>query len=1116
MYQMFYNCKSLKYLDLFSLFEKAQSIFEMFKEASTNFEFCINDDKKIPNIFQTFLDMKDTKRNCNSNCYGSNRIYIQEKKLCCPKKEYNGSCYDQCPSRTRDKNANNTCENFSCPYDKSKPNSIYYTYEQSDCREDIPSGYFLNDSELKTIDKCHDDCETCERKETDSNHTNCLTCKHKSKKNIYLGNCYSDCMRGTYKDQNGHDVCKCFDERCFSCEEKDIKNDLCTECNHNENYYAKSNNMQSPYKCYKNLEKHFLSDNYFYPCYSSCQTCNKSGNEEVHNCITCDEINNFAVLTRGYNNCYPNCSDYFYFDSNKKYTCTDGPECPKNYGLIVKEIGQCVISCLNTEYYQYEYRGNCYKECPPDSILLDPNKKTCKLSCPYERPFMIKSTGGCVSNCTINERKEKECVTNYFGNKTNIQDIILNDIEEHLTDGKFDFSILLDESIIIEEENINYELTTTNNKEENSITSTLDLSKCEEALRDFYPIKPEDPLYILKYDSYVEGKEGPVVGYRIYYPLENPNILEDLQLTVCENLPVIISLPANITGDPALYDKNSAYYNDVCVRYSFGGGVDMTLGDRQRQFIQNNQSFCEEDCNFVGYDKKTGKVDCSCEIKFNLPLVSEIKVDKEKLYKFMDIKKIANFDVLKCWRLVMSKEGIITNVGFYMFIPAIICFFITIFFFYLKDFKKLKFQIDEIIQAKKLMKLLSKKKKPNPKPKKKIKPPPKYANPIIIDVLDKIKKAEEARQNLDPEFRKRRSEIIAKIMKDNSSLNKTNKSQKENLIDSTNDIIEENNINNEKEDIKDRKSINKGLIDEKKETPKNNTNILKAPPKRAKLPPKTEQNSDDTDIPSSKKNILLNKKGLQLHTYNIEKDNKEAGKLSKSEEEKIKNIMKFNDSELNVLDFKEALKYDNRKYWQYYFSLLKTKHMIVKIITKTDYNSRIIKIFLVFFNFSISFTVNTLFFNDDTMHKIFLDGGDFNFVYQLPQIAYSMIISFIFENIFNFLALSEENILGAKHEKNPKNIQRKAEEVLRTLQIKFLSFFITSFCLLMIFWYYITCFCAVYPNTQFHLIKDSFISFGYSLATPLIINLFPGLLRIPALKSKKEFLYLFSKILQLF
>ena len=62
-------------------------------------------------------------------------------------------------------------------------------------------------------------------------------------------------------------------------------------------------------------------------------------------------------------------------------------------------------------------------------------------------------------------------------------------------------------------------------------------------------------------------------------------------------------------------------------------------------------------------------------------------------------------------------------------------------------------------------------------------------------------------------------------------------------------------------------------------------------------------------------------------------------------------------------------------------------------------------------------------------------------------------------------------------------------------------------------------FCAVFKNTQYHLIKDTLISFALSLFYPLVIYLFPGFFRIPSLSNrnnKKIYLYNFSKILQMF
>ena len=75
-----------------------------------------------------------------------------------------------------------------------------------------------------------------------------------------------------------------------------------------------------------------------------------------------------------------------------------------------------------------------------------------------------------------------------------------------------------------------------------------------------------------------------------------------------------------------------------------------------------------------------------------------------------------------------------------------------------------------------------------------------------------------------------------------------------------------------------------------------------------------------------------------------------------------------------------------------------------------------------------------------------------------------------------------------------------------------------TFVFLLLFLFYLTCFCAVFKNSQVHLIKEIFTGFGLSLLYPLGIYLLPGIFRILALNSfnkDKEVLYKFSKILQL-
>ena len=102
---------------------------------------------------------------------------------------------------------------------------------------------------------------------------------------------------------------------------------------------------------------------------------------------------------------------------------------------------------------------------------------------------------------------------------------------------------------------------------------------------------------------------------------------------------------------------------------------------------------------------------------------------------------------------------------------------------------------------------------------------------------------------------------------------------------------------------------------------------------------------------------------------------------------------------------------DNRTFIQYYLSLLKTNHSILYIFNSNDYNSKAIKISIFIFNLASDIAINSLFFNDSTMHKIYTEQGEFDVIYQLPLIIYSTIISNILNFVINVLGLSEQNIL---------------------------------------------------------------------------------------------------------
>ena len=115
------------------------------------------------------------------------------------------------------------------------------------------------------------------------------------------------------------------------------------------------------------------------------------------------------------------------------------------------------------------------------------------------------------------------------------------------------------------------------------------------------------------------------------------------------------------------------------------------------------------------------------------------------------------------------------------------------------------------------------------------------------------------------------------------------------------------------------------------------------------------------NLPKSKKSALIKYKYLKRKKFHFGKHGRKNGddsskrdfieaqnifevnKVKKEKftlEEKIKIILvlKFNDTELNELGYRKAIKYDLRNLKQYYISLLLTKHNLFKIFNKRDYN----------------------------------------------------------------------------------------------------------------------------------------------------------------------------------
>ena len=805
--------------------------------------------------------------------------------------------------------------------------------------------------------------------------------------------------------------------------------------------------------------------NYFNCNQDDCRSCLYSNPSKCLSCLS--QENKIAEDT---NICHDHSpGDNYYYDEKRSMYMKCHMNCNKCiHGPIYKEntyddlISTNCLECKNG-YFEKEYNGykNCFKNNCDKLFYIFDNRINCVDSydkCPEDYPYLNKLTKECLyscgnldSNICIDTHKVKLTFEEYLGEIRNLikNGTIYRILNESNTS-----------NFIFEEDNITYHVTMTNNRVYNLSVSKVDLGICGDILKDIYDIDDDKELLILKIDIHEPGILFPIVRYEVFHP----DTKETLNLSYCQNCTMDIEYEVEIEEDELyIYDPNSDYYTDICNTTTSESGTDITLNDRKEEFLHKNLSLCDNNCKFVGYNTETKQVKCECdiltEIKNNLGELKNMKLNAV----FTNLHDSLNFKVLVCHKLFFSREGFVRNMGSYILLAIIALFIGIVLYFIIKDIKNIKGIIDDILAYKRVKnfekqeKIMTEIKDKNKDKKKKVKLFKKIINP---------------KDNIDDKSNKSKNFSSDNMIKINNNL-QNNFNQKEN-----------ENKNEYKEIKIKRRNENKNL-----DLIQNSTLFTLV--KKSKSP-KLRKNKNDIDINKRSKNVQFRKQSI----YELKEVDKSHKKYK---------LLKLNDYEMNSLKYELAVIKDERSFFEYYWALLKrNEQFFFSFFPNVDYNSRSIKLFFFFHSFSFSYTINAVFFNDSTMHKIYEDKGQYYFVHRLPQKIITSLITILVDLIIRTLSLSERNIIRIKRESEMKRAIILAKKVYKVLKIKFSIFFILTFLLLLFFWYYLGCFCAVYKNTQLYLLKDTLLSFLLSLLYPFAIYFFIAAFRICALKSKEK------------
>ena len=819
---------------------------------------------------------------------------------------------------------------------------------------------------------------------------------------------------------------------------------------------------------------------------------------------------------------------FFYLDTDLTIDCND-----QLCNLCLMENKTQCIKCNNDNYILDEHNLNkiCIKETDltdSDSNLLIENTLEIKYS-----DFVSTSTNYSTLNSlsdiikiSSTENELSDIINNtyiylndnlcsgndiinyeYIGELSNEElNNIYNSLKNKLNNKECNKTLIKTKNIIFQISEITQQL---NPLYQN--ISFINLEECENRIKEKYNIPSNKSLIIFKIDI----KDNNLLSTNVQYEVFNPINYQKIDLSICSDISISIEIPLELDDNILslyknldelgynLFNPNDKFYNDICTPYTTENGTDIILSDRKNDIYKPNSniSLCQFGCEFDSYNTENKKVKCQCSVQTNetnfVSSKNENILNKVK-ESFYNTFKFSNFFVVKCYKLLLNFKDYKTNIGSIILLILLILFLILMMIYIIKDNKK----INKLIQL------------------------------ILNDYL-----YNKNNNKNDNKYIKKKVKKDNKIINNHNGSNKTSKKNSKinvnvNVVNKNNIYVQKNDINNNPKDIETK------II--KKKKPKNfkirhSANIrsdilnlnVSFPPKKNTRNKDIKMNNlrfQNNSLSSVNESLsIFNKKNKKKSLKNLgflEKEQKIKTKKSKEKNKKFsEEKIKYNDYELNNLTYEEAIKNDKRTYFQYYISLLKTKHLILfTFLPINDYNLVTLKISLFILSISLYFLINSFFFNDDTMHKLYIDNGAFDFIFQIPQILYSSIISFLINKLLKFLSLSEKNLLDIKNEDNYQEKLKISKDIKKNLIIKFMIFFIIGILLMVFFWYFISCFCFVYRNAQIPLIKDTIFSFCLSMIYPFGLNLLPGILRIPslrAIKKDKQLLYKISLLVSL-
>ena len=774
----------------------------------------------------------------------------------------------------------------------------------------------------------------------------------------------------------------------------------------------------------------------------------------------------------------------YYYDSNDEIYKKCFNSCDLCYGEGNITNNNC-IKCKKNYAFLNEsepiYSNNCYEVCDYYYYFDNLDNYYCTLDniCPKEYSQLIISKNKCVDKCdNVNNNLTNFCYEFDIAgikNNTEMHNIIKENILKSYDAEKGNILVIEGfEDTIFEITSGENELKLLNNPALAYYfnLSIIDLDKCETLLKEKNSINENVSLIFLKQEKLTSKASEKNVQFEVYEPKHK----KKLNLSICSETDINLYVKLELSQEMKdiskqmkelgynMFDKNDKFYQDICTPYKSVGKTDVLLLDRIDYIFNNNDAQCQSNCDFSNYFFGSEYINCKCIVNEDSRENMNIKKEKfrpKKIYEvFYDTLKNPNYEVFKCYNLVFDKTILTKNKG--SMIVMIFFFFhlVCLFIYIIKGIKPLANALINKIEY--------------------INSHEKISNQFIESEMIEINK-------------KSRNSIFKKKLK------LKNPPPKNKKIGEPTYIYKKKNDDYYEQIIKNlKKPLYSDLMGGQ-----NNNKIFSQKLK--------------TKLDLYPKNMKYNNANNKISCSTKLKSNKSISYKNKKNNKEMKNLDEY---QMCELDYINALRYDKRTFWQTYITFIKREHSIIfTFFVCYDLNLVYIKISRFLFLLTSDMAMNVFFFSDESMHKLYISYGKYDFVQQIPQIIYSTIISQILEIFLCYLSLTDKHMYELKEIDEISKNRKLALKIMRCIKVKLTGFYIFTIIFFGFFWYTVSSFCAVYENTQIPFIKDSVFSLVLSIILPFFIYFFPTVFRVCALRNKRRnlvCLYKFSVIIPFF